>query len=385
MPSYILSMIQGCLLKKLENMLLIVFFVIVFSSDYHFLWLIYDVLAIFAFFYTFKITKKVNLILIASILFFIVLALYSGSHLISYLSIWDNAKHIFVINMIFKLINKNRGHKGEKLFRRISKPLAITFIIEVIIVFFQYNSGYHFDNISGTFGYGASHSIGYFSLLYIAYRVYFEEKINFTTLLVILLSIIMNYMSENMGFYILLLAMLAFYNLKYSVYFLVFILTIYLTYGSISNEFVNSMLSRFGEYIDVEQGLDLYNIKSSRGALTKYAFYLGDFFGVGPGAYSNIYGFEGWKLDELFNSQIDISTVTSLLSEYGLIGLLIWWVLYIYAFTNVTNHKIFKVFLSIFVTLIFFYNKLLMDERIILMLIMIIAFMKIHINRKGST
>ena len=355
--------------------MLFVFIIIVFSSDYHFLWILYDILALSSLFYLMFKVKKFNIIIILSIAFFLLQALFSGSHIISYLSIWDNIKHIFLIYVLYILMAKYKYTRKIEFMRKLGKFLMITFILESILIFYQYYIGYDFDDISGTFGYGASHSIGYFSLLVIGYRLYITKKLNLITFIIIFDAIIINYMSENMGFYILLVLLFSFYRPAALFYLIVISTVVYILFSSFSGNFITSMIGRFLEFFTYSQELDLTNIKSSRGSLTAYALYLGNFFGVGPGAFSSIYGLTGWKIDELANSQINISTVTNLVSEYGIVGFIVWIILYLYIINSFIVEQRVKFSVSIFIIFVFFYNRLLMDERIIFMIMMLILIM----------
>ena len=84
------------------------FLVIVFSVDFHFLWLLYDFLALFALYF---FSKHVNVVLGSTLVlvlsFFIIVTIISGFHIISVLSIWDNIKHVFVLFMLLFLVERH--------------------------------------------------------------------------------------------------------------------------------------------------------------------------------------------------------------------------------------------------------------------------------------
>jgi len=363
---------------KIEELFIIVFFVMIFSFQFHALWLLYDILAIFSIFYFIKTTNKALFSnILFSLCYFFILLIVSGSYSISFLSIWDNIKHVFVLFVLFSILNKHMEYRSLKFVERIGKVLFYTFIIEVIMVFYQYFSGYHFDDISGTFGYGASHAIGYFSLLFISYLLYIKQKNSLGFFLIILTSLVINYMSENMGFYILLFVLFMFKNIKqFSVFLMITIIVIFFS-SSVGIDFVFSMVSRYIAFFNMEDVSNLEKIASSRGPLMAYAWFLGGFFGAGPGSFSSVYGMVGWKVDTLLNSQINISSATNLLSEYGLIGMLLWILLYLKFLFNFASDYKTKIFMTSFFILVFFYNRLLMDERIIYMVVLLISFVNI--------
>ena len=63
--------------------------------------------------------------------------------------------------------------------------------------------------------------------------------------------------------------------------------------------------------------IDLDNLNQSRGYMTALALSLGGWWGAGPGCYSDIYSLMGWKYLE--GIQLNISSVTNLLAEYGIV------------------------------------------------------------------
>jgi len=377
---------------KTEDIIVSIFFLIVFSFQFHFLWLLYDVLAIWAIYFFLKNTSFTLLIkVIGTFSFFFFLSLASGFHLISFFSIWDNGKHLFVIYLLFKLIDRYELSRNLRFINHLGIAMSVTFMIQFILVFFQYFSGYHWDDTSGTFGYGGSHSLGYFCLLYIAYLMYIKKSL-FLTIFISIICFILNYMAENMGFYLLFILVISF-NFFSVRRFQYLVLSGFLLIGFVfildfilQGDFIAPLIYRFSE-LGTLFDFDETKIRGSRGFLTAYSILLGGIFGNGPGAYSEIYSLSGWLSNTLnFNKsiQINISTATNLFAESGLSGFLVWLFIYLTVIRLFFNSFKYKIFVSGFFILCVFYNRVLMDERIIFMIIFMFSIFKIHekINKK---
>ena len=378
-------------LIKTEDIIVSVFFLIVFSFQFHWLWLAYDILAIWSVYFFLRNTN-ITILLKISIAFsiFFLLILLSGFHLISFISIWDNGKHLFVFYLLFKLIDRYDLSRNIRFINHLGIVMSIAFVIEVLLVFYQYFADYHMDDTSGTFGYGSSHALGYFCLLYIAYLLYIRKWI-FLTIVISFISFILNYMSENMGFYLLFVLIVSFNFLsvrrfKYLFLFgflligFVFVLDFVL-----EGDFIDPLIYRFSE-LGTVLDFDKTKIRASRGFLTAYSILLGGVFGVGPGAYSEIYSLSGWLADTLthHNLQINISTASNLFAEYGVGGFLVWVSIYLSLIKSSFSSFKYRIFVSGFFILCVFYNRVLMDERIIFMIIFMFSIFKINekINEK---
>ena len=381
------------LIKK-EDTIIAVFFFIVFSFQFHVLWLLYDILALGAFYFFIKNTNIwLSLITILSFLSFLFLVYLSGFHIISFLSIWDNGKHLFVLFMLFKLIDRYDLKRNLHFATILGYLLGFTFIISTFLVLFQSYQGYHVDDVSGTFGYGGADALGYFCTLYITYLLYVKRS-HMLFIFVTLVSFILNYLAENMGFYVLCIMLIGFNfmtlnRIKYLfLYGIVLTLFIFVLDIVLMGDFIAPILYRFNEYITFS-GFNQEVIRANRGFLTIFSIFLGGTFGNGPGAYSPIYSMTGWLSHNLAfdsNLQINISSVTNLISEYGVIGCFLWF----YVYLSFINHFFIsykeKIFVTVFFSACMLYNRLLMDERIILTLILIFSLIKIHskIYRKSK-
>tara|TARA_B100000795_G_scaffold248217_1_gene214973 strand:+ start:699 stop:1877 length:1179 start_codon:yes stop_codon:yes gene_type:complete len=372
-------------LIRIEDIIVSIFLLIVFSFQFHWLWIVYDFLSIWSIYF---FLKNANFILLIKVILafsvFFILSFLSGFHLISFLSIWDNGKHLFVIFLLFKLIDRYEIARNLRFINHLGIAISLTFLIKIILVFFQYFSDYHMDDVSGTFGYGGSHSLGYFCLLLISYLLYIK-KWSYLVVLVSIVSFILNFMAENMGFYLLFILLVSFNfsssgRLKYLIFIgFLFILFVFFFDFLLAGDFIAPMMYRFSEFLNITD-FDSTKIKTSRGFLTAYSILLGGVFGKGPGAYSEIYFFSGWLLSDLSsnNLQINISTTSNLLSEYGLSGFFVWLFVYLSLLRSFFITFKYKIFVSGFFILCVLYNRVLMDERIIFMIIFIFSILKIN-------
>ena len=194
----------------IEKGIAFTFLVLVFSWEFHFLWLLYDFLALFSIYF---FSKHVNVVL-GSTLFlvlsvFIILTIFSGFHLISILSIWDNIKHVFVLFMLLFLVERHIESRILEFSKGFGFIIGGIFIVQSVLVFYQYFTGYYKDDISGTFGVASGHTFAYYCLLYLSY-LFYVKKSYFLTFFVFVLSLVMNYMAENMGYYPLVILLLSY-------------------------------------------------------------------------------------------------------------------------------------------------------------------------------
>tara|TARA_B110000444_G_scaffold168947_1_gene157857 strand:- start:3300 stop:4499 length:1200 start_codon:yes stop_codon:yes gene_type:complete len=377
-------------LIRIEGVVLSILIVIIFSNQFHFLWLMYDFIALGSlFFYLLNNRLVLNTILIITVPYFLIFSFISGGHLISFLSIWDNAKHLFVLFMMLTLVDRYANHGRFNLFLRdIGVIFPVIFFIQIFVVNYQFFNNYFIDDVAGTFGSMSSHSLGYFCLMYLSYLLFLtKSKLNFSIVLVI--SLILNFMSENTGFFLLLVVLLLFnwfrfYGFKKLVFYTIFlIITVVIIDIFLGGQLISPIIYRLTKSSTNLMTGNLSVVSASRGFLMLYAFMLGGWFGLGPGSYSECYSFSGWLLNSLSDGrlQINISSVTTFLVEYGVLGLLVWIVLYLVFLRYFFKDYKTKAFVSLFFLLCLFYNKLLRDERVIFMLIFIFTFIKIRLDR----
>ena len=359
--------------------------VLVFSWEFHFLWLLYDILALFAiYFFSKHITAVFGFTLFLVLSVFIILTIFSGFHLISILSIWDNIKHLFVLFMLLFLVERHIEDRILKFTNGFGFIIGGIFILQSILVFYQYFTGYYKDDISGTFGIAGGHTFAYYCLLYLSYLFYIKKSYSLT-FFIFILSLVMNFFAENMGYYPLVLLLLSykwmtFQGIKYmAIYGFLLLLVVGLIDRVLGGILIQPVLNRFSEFFLVGSR-DLNNFTPSRGYMTALAIYLGGWWGAGPGCYSEIYSMIGWN--SLGDIQINISSATNLLAEYGIVGFLAWLSLYSVLLKRFFKKR--KNYIFIFALFFFgmFYNRVLNDERVIFLLIFIIMFLKIYMDRK---
>jgi hypothetical protein len=256
-----------------------------------------------------------------------------------------------------------------------SKFILVVFFVQAAMIFWQNYDGIYFDDISGTFGEGASHSIGYMSLLTIAVAI----TMPFNTLvkgLVILLSFVINMMSSNVGFYVLFTFFLfAYYiRIQISIRSLSFLLLLVLATTALFNISLYARYS-FGEFI-VRRIAGVFvdpTIYDSEGKMGRpqalvYAWDLGGWFGAGSGAFSNIYQMQGYKSDTLANGRINISEFTHLLAENGLLGLLLVTSFYALMFSAMFDGVYHKLVTMVLIPFCFLYSTALTTETQFLLL-----------------
>ena len=369
----------------IEKAIAFIFLIIVFSWDFHFLWLFYDLLVLFSMYFCLKhINASLGFVLLLALSFFICLTIISGPHLISIFSIWDNIKHVFVLFLLLFIVERHIRGRISDFANGFGFMLGAIFILQSALVFYQSISGYFKDDISGTFGTASGHTFAYYCLLYLTYLFYIKRSY-LLTFCVVILSLIMNYLAENMGYYPLLILLLS-YNwmtlkgLKYMIlYGTGFLLGIIIIDNILGGVLIQPVLYRFSEFFLVGS-IDLDNLNQSRGYMTALALSLGGWWGAGPGCYSDIYSLMGWKYLE--GIQLNISSVTNLLAEYGVVGIIMWISLYlIFIKRFFTKNKDFLFISAMFVSSML-YNKVLNDERVIFLLIFFMMFMKVYMDRK---
>lgn len=369
----------------IEKGIAFTFFVLVFSWEFHFLWLLYDFLAIFSVYF---FLKHVNIVLGSTLFFvlsfFVILSIFSGFHIISILSIWDNVKHVFILFMLLFQIERHIEGRILEFTNIFGFIIGSIFILQTFLVFYQTYTGYYKDDISGTFGEAGGHTFAYYCLLYLSY-LFYVKKSYFLTFFVFVLSLVMNYYAENMGYYPLVLLLLSYKwmtlkGLKYFVFFgslLLFIIAI--LDSALGGILIQPVLYRFSEFFLVGSR-DLNNFTPSRGYMTALAFHLGGWWGEGPGCYSDIYSIFGWK--HLGAIQINISSATNLLAEYGLVGFLAWISIYFVLLKRFFSKWKDFIFVSMLLLFSMLYNKVLNDERVMFLLIFTMMFLKIYIHRQ---
>ena len=249
------------------SLVLPAFTVLVFSYNYHAIWLVYDIVAVILLLHYAttrqkRITNIQRCFLVVVIWYFLVLVLVSGHWLKGVLSVWDTFKHLLYLPLMTTISRESFSGRNAKLSRRIYILIGFAFFIQMIAVGVQYNAGIHFDDVAGTFGDGGSHAIAYISLFIIAASIAFTRKFIFIFGL-ISITIMMNMAAENVGFFVL-ISMVMFSILvikKINIKFLFLIAAMmFISYFFLSMSLYTD--SSFGEVI-MSRVIDMFKIPSN--------------------------------------------------------------------------------------------------------------------------
>jgi hypothetical protein len=304
------------------------------------------------------------------------------SKLIGWLSFWDTFKHVlFIISLDYYVIVRD-SKVQRKLIDMLVPISAVLFIIQFVFVYVQHMQGRHVDDVAGTFGDGSSHSIAYFSLFVMVFAMASRWTIWKIVCLAIVCSV-MNYWSENIGFFLILLLIIYYYTSVYRQVRLIMLAASTLTVFFFL--FSGDLGDEFDEYQRRIQGFFHYDtfvlsddLSSDRSTLTAYAFYEGGIWGKGAGYFSEIYSQSGEGVGKVFSKQINISEISHLIAEYGVIGTILTIAVFILIFVEV--RRIFRRsewVIAAFVVLTFLYNRILMDERIVFFTILSIMIIRL--------
>jgi hypothetical protein len=367
-------------------MLLIVpLFALFLSFNFHSLWLLYDVSLIMMLMLLLYKGKSIDFYRL-SVVFLIVgfsvfIYLLGGSFfdLYSVLSIWDSYKHLILIYFIYRF-------SFSVNFRFISVVLFCFFVFNFFFILYQ-DCCLHvdFDDLSGSFGDGSTHAVGFLAILVLA--IFFRYQVIFTKLSFLkflLLLFMVSYQAilvENYGFFAILLMVVVyiFFSIKkfYKNYFISFFMLMILFFSMSYDEslLLHDIKSRYLDVINTFDYISQSTYTNSRPSMMMYAYELGGFFGAGYGFFSNIYGMSGSGVNLLLNSELNISEFSHFLAESGLLGVFTVVALYLYAFNSLATDKLGKSFAFLLFLLCFLYARLLMDERLIFMLIFTTFFL----------
>lgn len=380
----------------LGYLLILPFAFLVFSFNYHFLWLFYDVAAfviMFYFLYGVKrlpITNMAFFSFILVVLYFISMSIISGHIFFGVLSSWDTFKHIALLLGVIALSRLHGVDTIQSFTDMFYKIIIFSFLIQVVIVYFQYKSfsvlsnldPSYFDNISGSFGAGGSHAIGYISILAIIASIALNKNMLWVVILIVV-SFIVNVASENSGYYIIFIMFMFWVGVNVRVRarnvilgivtipLLLFILGV-TTYHD--RKYFEVVASRAIHMFLVSDNYD----KEPRGRadLLLMASDNGGWTGRGIGAVSNIYLLDGYD-SKLVHPQINISEASHLLTESGYIGLMLAMIVYAFFISAIFQRKRNKIIsVLIFVSLLF-YTAVLMNESHMLLFILSIYFMRV--------
>lgn len=387
-----------------SSLILTSFLVLVFSFNFHAIWLIYDfslilILILYPLINNIKFKYYEWLFIIITFFYFLFIAFLSKNFLISILSIWDIFKHLILVIPLWYFFNTSNKMLKKSFFMsdNFLKFIIFTFFIQLFFASYQFFDGYYYDNISGTFGNGASHSIAYFSLLVLI--VCFLLKIKLFWLVIIILSIILiNILSDNIGFPIFFVA-ISFFILKntnafkykfilplIAVCLLLPLIFFLIDTDSETKSFFIKVFSRTQNFIYNLSTNYSYEISHSMGRVGYmiYAFELGNLIGNSPGSYSNIYMLEGYDYPLLLARQININQVSISIAEYGLVGILIIFLLYALILLKFIDKYLNKIFVFIYMLILFFYTSVLATESQALIFILSIFYLGMFLKNESN-
>lgn len=357
----------------------LIFIIYTFSYNFHSLWVLADVILLVWLFFIQVSKFKIRLftLLVGFVTFsYLFYALAKSSfHFISFLSIWDTLKHLILIHVFYRLLRNEQF--SQKLIKSYI-PFTVAFYIQFLLCILQYSLNVYHDDIAGSFGEGSSHSIAYFTLAYLAF-LYFKQASLIEITIALFCSSIINVIAENIGFFFILFLVLFTIMIKSKYrYFYLFagfsgLILIFLLFSE--TEFLLATQNRLSMMFAGTEYTGQKFVPAERGIMTAYAFYLGGVFGAGPGAYSEIYSLTGWLHETLILKQVNISEVSHLIAEYGILGLILITVLYLTTLLKFGSTLLDKVIIGGLLIFAMLYNRLLMDERIIFFLLITIMLL----------
>lgn len=385
------SQMPGGVNFKLYWLLYPVFFALVYSFNFHALWLVYDLVAISLLcYYTFSNRKIISSLQRALIFlvfgYYSVLLVFNGMHLLmGFLSVWDTYKHLIFIVFAVRIFKYSNNENVLVFEKNMYQLIIITLIIQAVVVLIQFQSGVFFDSIAGTFGDGGSHAIGYFSLLSIMAAIAHRAKLTVIVSLLALTSLI-NILSENAGYFALLFflvlgltfsgALVSRIKPIHALYVIIFFIVLYGVSGT--TLYSEKPLSEVVvvRLIDVVSGGT--EGATGRGSIALLASSIGGWFGHGSGAFSDIYLMDGYDSYMVLGEQINISEYTHLLAETGMLGFILTLVIYLVFLTKLFKSLRYKLIAgSVFIACMF-YSAVLMNESQFFMLLLLMFFLACH-------
>lgn len=355
-----------------ESLLLIQMLIYTYSYNFHSLWLLCDMILIFNFVYLLQKRIFKRYIITFSILIFLfsylIFTQYKSFHLISFISFWDNYKHLFLFIFTFLIYKRISEERKEKFLERLYKISFVTFFVQVFFILIQYKLHWHFDNLAGTFGNGSTHSVAYFNIAFILLIIRHKKNIPFA-ILVIAICFLTSFISENTGFFVLLALSLFFQFIDriklinlIILGLLVFIISIIVV--EVQDETAKYTINKITSFTLNRGYKGADYVRPERGILMGYALYLGGLYGQGFGAYSEIYNIDGWLFHTLIDKQLCISEGTHLIAEIGILGLITTIILFITLLVREFKDFNTRAFSIIFFVLAMFHGRLLIDDRL---------------------
>ncbi|MFA5371205.1 MAG: hypothetical protein WC298_04425 [Sideroxydans sp.] len=376
-----------------------VFVVLVFSFNFHTLWLIYDLIALLLIVYFLgsrrsRISARQYGVFIVALGYFTFIVVREGHLLMGFLSIWDTFKHLVYVALFIGFMKFHTQQRIEGFSRYLHKICFIFFSIQIVAVIVQYATGVFYDDIAGTFGDGGSHAIAYISILFLVGLILHKSS-SIVVVGAVVITLALNILSENSGYVLLMLAaFLGLILVHFSVRdlfkgrnFIFAAMTLIVLYWLSMMTMYSEhslgeiVIARFIDIFGADADLDTQSV--GRGVSLLLASDLGGWFGRGPGAYSIIYQSQGYDFETVYGLQIAISELTHLVSESGFVGYVLTVLVYITFISGLFNGGSYKfVGMTLFVVCTA-YSKVLMNESQFFLFLLLMFYFAV-LERKSS-
>ena len=378
---------------RLKYLLLLVLCVLIYSYNYHFLWILYDVVVIVLGGYYLQ-NKKLSLrgyqwfIIILTLWYFVSISVYSGHTFIGLLSTWDTFKHILIFLLLSRMFNSMSNARNNSFMIRLYHFIFAAILMQMVFVFYQVRTGVFFDNVAGTFGDGATHSMAYLSILFVLLSIILKKNILLIAFS-ILVSVWLNMAGEDVSFFVLLPILLFGVVLNRGIkighiFVLACIMPIiiailgHVVVGNIPyKDVILSRVSGFVLHDHINHG------GAGRGNALVSAINRGGWFGNGPGSFSNIYLMNGYDFDPMDDpTQINIAESSHLIFESGVTGLILALMTYsslLWGFFEKRRNKLFAI--AFFGACMFDGSLLMTETQIFLFLIIMFVFKQFEYDK----
>jgi len=372
---------------RLKYLLLLIACILIYSYNYHFLWILYDV-AVLVLAYYYLGNNKVSLkgyqciIIMLTLGYFVSISISSGHTFIGLLSTWDTFKHILIFLLLIRMHEFVGDPRQSRFMMRLYHLIFVTILMQVAVVFYQVRAGLIFDNVAGTFGNGATHSMAYLSVLFVVLTIVLRKNL-WIVIFSIFIGIWLNISAENVGFFVLLPVALLGILINHKVKIRDIVIAVCV--ASLGIMMVGGVVFRGGSYRDVIVSRVSHFILhdnassdgASRGNALASSINRGGWFGNGPGSFTNIYLMRGYAYDPMDDpTQINIAESSHLIFESGIIGLVLTLMTYSSLLYGYFRKKRNKLFAIIFFCTCMFYGSLLMTETQFLLFLLVIFALK---------
>ncbi len=376
---------------RLSFFVFFIFFILVFSFSFHALWILYDVVALSALAYYVR-NNKISLkafqwlMLNVTIFYFILMSLFGSHFFVGLLSTWDTFKHILMFILLQRTWKCLMGSHREHFMGRLYRCIFFAIVMQFVFVSIQLRNNAALDHVVGSFGAGLTHAMSYLTILFIIITIVLKSS-KLLVILSILISVWLNVMVENVGFFVLLPLLLigVLINKRVGIRAMLLgaacvpvVMLLLSQRVYFQQDYRSIIMSRVATYASGAYDLT----KPGRGASLIVSIQRGGWFGNGPGSFSNIYLMKGYDYDPADDpTQINIAESSHLIFESGVVGLALTLMTYYSFLWRLFRKKRNKLFVIIIFTACMFYSSLLMTEpQIFLLLLGLILFKECELD-----